>query len=70
MGEDDTTKSTVELLKEHSRIVLLSFRPQYQKRAREIIDELKRRRVLSEKKRPLEPAPRRSRNGRLRVVRP
>ncbi len=72
MDEGDTTKSTVELLKEYSGIVVLSFCPEYQERAREIVVELKRRRVLSETKRPLELAPRRVRfrNARLRVVRP
>jgi hypothetical protein len=69
MDEDDTIKSTVELLEEYSRIVVLSFCPDYQKRAREIIDELKRRRVLSETKSPLGLASRRIRIGRLRVMR-
>jgi hypothetical protein len=66
MDEDDTMKSTVELLEEYSRIVVLSFCPDYQKRAREIIDELKRRRLLSETKRPLGLASRRIRNGHAR----
>jgi hypothetical protein len=69
MDEDDTIKSTVELLEEYSRIVVLSFCPDYQKRAREIIDELKRRRVFSETKSPLGLASRRIRIGRLRVMR-
>jgi hypothetical protein len=69
MDEGDTTKSTVELLKEYSQIVVLSFCPEYQERARKIINELKRRGALSDTKRHLELVPRRVWKRHLRLVR-
>jgi hypothetical protein len=69
MDADDTKKPTAELIEEYSRVVVLGFLAEYQSRAKEIIDELKRRGVLSETKRPLELVPRRRQNRRLRIVR-
>jgi hypothetical protein len=67
--DDDTEKPTRELIEEYSRAVVLSFRPECRTRALEIIDELTRRGVLSETKRPFETVPPRRRKRHLRIVR-
>ena len=65
MDDGDTQKTTRELIEEYSRVVVLSFLPECQSRAEDIIDELKRRGALSDTKRHLELVPRRKRNLRL-----
>jgi hypothetical protein len=69
MDDDDTETPTTQLLEEYSRIVVLSFCPEYHARAKEIIDELKRRGALNDTKRHLELVPRRVWKRHLRLVR-
>ena len=69
MNDDDTKRTTRELIEEYSRVGILSFRSECHSRARKIINELNRRGVLLETKRPLELVPRRRQNRHLRIVR-
>jgi hypothetical protein len=50
MSQDDSAKSTEELLEEYSQIVTLTTQPQYALRVRMIMDELRRRGALSGEK--------------------